>query len=161
VNDADVRRFLLMFTFLPKDECEALSAPGKNPNEAKERLAYEVTALIHGKDEAEKALSGAKAAFGGGGDRSAMPTETLPLAKFEAGYNIIDLFFDAKLCATKSDARRLVEQGGAFVSVRGGELVAVAGVKDTVDAGRLDGSGELVLRAGKKRYCRVVATSHA
>jgi tyrosyl-tRNA synthetase len=157
VNDADVRRFLLMFTFLPKDECEALCAPGKNPNEAKERLAYEVTALIHGEAEAEKALSGAKAAFGGGGDRNAMPTETLPHARFEVGYNIVDLFFDTKLCATKSDARRLVEQGGAFVSGRNGTLAAVTGVKDAVDAGFLDERDELVLRAGKKRYCRVVA----
>jgi tyrosyl-tRNA synthetase len=156
VDDADTRRFLLMFTFLSNDECEALTAPGKNPNEAKERLAYEVTVLIHGRDEAEKALSGAKAAFGGGGDRSAMPTERLKRAQFEAGYNIVDLFFDAKLCATKSDARRLVEQGGAFVSDKGGELAAVTGVKDRVDASRLDSAGELVLRAGKKRYCRVV-----
>jgi tyrosyl-tRNA synthetase len=157
VNDADVRRFLLMFTFLPKDECEMLTAPGKNPNKAKERLAFEVTALIHGAEEAEKALSGAKAAFSGGGDRNAMPTETLPRTQFEAGYNIADLFFDAKLCATKSDARRLVEQGGAFVSDRNGEMVAITGVKDAVDAGRLDERGELVLRAGKKRYCRVLA----
>jgi tyrosyl-tRNA synthetase len=155
VDDADTRRFLLMFTFLPKDECEALTAPGKNPNEAKERLAYEVTALIHGKEEAEKALSGAKAAFGGGGDRTAMPTEKLARAQFEAGYNIVDLFFDAKLCATKSDARRLVEQGGAFVSDKGGELSAVVSVKDRVDRSRLDSAGELVLRAGKKRYCRI------
>ncbi|MDR0638454.1 MAG: tyrosine--tRNA ligase [Spirochaetaceae bacterium] len=157
VSDADVRRFLLMFTFLPKDECEALTAPGKNPNEAKERLAYEVTTLIHGRDEADKALSGAKAAFSGGGDRSAMPTERLPRRRFETrGYNIVDLFFNAKLCATKSDARRLVQQGGAFVSDKNGELAAITGVKDHIDARRLDASGELVLRAGKKRYCRVV-----
>jgi tyrosyl-tRNA synthetase len=156
VSDADTRRFLLMFTFLSKNECDALTTPGKNPNEAKERLAYEVTTLIHGKDEAEKALSGAKAAFGGGGDRTAIPTERLFRAQFEAGYNIVDLFFDAKLCATKSDARRLVEQGGAFVSDKDGELSAVAGVKDRVDSSRLDSAGELVLRAGKKRYCRII-----
>ncbi|MDR1230997.1 MAG: tyrosine--tRNA ligase, partial [Spirochaetaceae bacterium] len=157
VSDADTRRFLLMFTFLPTDECETLTAPGKNPNEAKERLAYEVTVLIHGKDEAEKALSGAKAAFGGGGgDRNAMPTERLTHAQFETGYNIVDLFFDAKLCATKSDARRLVEQGGAFVSDKNGELSALTSVKDSVDGSRLDNAGELVLRAGKKRYCRII-----
>jgi tyrosyl-tRNA synthetase len=153
VSDADTLRFLLMFTFLPKGECEALTA---NPNEAKERLAYEVTTLIHGRDEAEKALSGAKAAFGGGGDRSAMPTEKLDRVRFEAGYAIVDLFFDAKLCATKSDARRLVEQGGAFVSDNNGELAAISGVKDSVGYDRLDDAGELVLRAGKKRYCRIV-----
>ncbi|MDR2766845.1 MAG: tyrosine--tRNA ligase, partial [Treponema sp.] len=64
VQDADVRRFLLMFTFLSPDESEKLCAEGKNPNDAKERLAWEVTALIHGKDEADRALAGAKAAFG-------------------------------------------------------------------------------------------------
>ncbi|GAB1481849.1 hypothetical protein MASR2M78_06640 [Treponema sp.] len=62
-----------MFTFLSTEECKALVAEGKNPNEAKERLAWEITSLIHGKEEADKALSGAKAAFGGGGDKSAMP----------------------------------------------------------------------------------------
>jgi tyrosyl-tRNA synthetase len=156
VSDADIRRFLLMFTFLSMDECETLADPGKNPNEAKERLAYEVTALIHGRDEAEKALSGAKAAFGGGGDQNAMPSARLDQAKFDSGYNIVDLFFDAKLCMTKSDARRLVEQGGAFVSDKNGELRAIADVKDPVDRSRLDHAGCLVLRAGKKRYCRVV-----
>jgi len=152
VQDADVKRFLLMFTFLPIEESEALCAAGKNPNEAKERLAWEVTALIHGKDEADKALSGAKAAFGGEGDKSAMPTVELSRAKFDAGYNIVDLFADANLAATKSEARRLVEQGGAFVSDR-----AVTDVKAVITADALDAAGELVLRAGKKRYCRVVA----
>ncbi|MDR0387110.1 MAG: tyrosine--tRNA ligase, partial [Treponema sp.] len=81
VQDSDVRRFLLMFTFLPVEECRRLTEPGKNPNEAKERLAWEVTALIHGKEEADKALSGARAAFGGGGDSSAMPGVVLPRSR--------------------------------------------------------------------------------
>ncbi|MDR1910092.1 MAG: tyrosine--tRNA ligase, partial [Spirochaetaceae bacterium] len=114
VQDADVRRFLLMFTFLSAEECELLCAPGKNPNEAKERLAWEVTALIHGKAEADRALAGAQAAFGGGGDREAMPGCRLPRAAFEAGYNIVDLFADAGLVPSKSESRRLVQQGGAF-----------------------------------------------
>jgi tyrosyl-tRNA synthetase len=156
VSDADVRRFLLMFTFLPVTECEALTACGKNPNEAKERLAYEVTALIHGAGAAAAALSGAQAAFGSGGDRRAMPTAKLDKARFDAGYNVVDLFFDSKLCATKSDARRLVEQGGAFVPDGRGGLTAAAGVKDAVDGSCLDDAGELVLRAGKKRYCRII-----
>ncbi|GHV86198.1 tyrosine--tRNA ligase [Spirochaetia bacterium] len=161
VQDADLRRFLLMFTFLPAPECEALSAPGKNPNEAKERLAWEVTALIHGKDEADKALAGAKAAFGGGGDKNAMPSARLSRAKFEAGYNIVELFTDAGLAATKSEGRRLVEQGGAFVGANaaGGEtgLRPLTGVQTAIGADKLDADGELVLRAGKKRYCRIIA----
>jgi tyrosyl-tRNA synthetase len=163
VQDADIRRFLLMFTFLPIGECEALTASGTNPNEAKERLAWEVTALIHGKAEADKALSGAKAAFGtggavggaAGGDRSAMPQAALSRAAFEKGYNVVDLFFDACLASTKSDARRLVEQGGAFVSLSNGELASVGDVAALIGIDRLNSEGELVLRAGKKRYCLV------
>jgi len=159
VQDADIRRFLLMFTFLPVEEIDKLCAAGKNPNEAKERLAWEVTALIHGNDEADKAMSGARAAFGGGGsgDRSAMPRAELSKAKFEAGYNVVDLFCDAGLASSKSDARRLVEQGGAFVSAAGGELSAIDNVAALIGAENLDANKELILRAGKKRYCIVKA----
>jgi tyrosyl-tRNA synthetase len=165
VQDADIRRFLLMFTFLPIEECEALTAPDINPNEAKERLAWEVTALIHGKVEADKALAGAKAAFGRaafgalGGDKSAMPHAKLSRAAFEAGYNIVDLFCDAALASNKSEARRLVQQGGAFVSVPGacgGDLAAVSDITALIGADRLNAEGELIVRAGKKRYCLVV-----
>jgi tyrosyl-tRNA synthetase len=157
VQDADIRRFLLMFTFLPLEECDALTAAGKNPNDAKERLAWEVTALIHGKAEADKALAGAKAAFGGGGggDKAAMPHATLKRAAFEAGYNIVNLFCDAALAPTKNEARRLIQQGGAFVS-HNGELEAVSDIAALIGADRLNGEGELTLRAGKKRYCLVV-----
>ncbi|MBP7095314.1 MAG: tyrosine--tRNA ligase [Spirochaetia bacterium] len=152
VQDADLEKFLKMFTFLPMADIAALRAPGANPNAAKERLAYEVTALIHGKDEAEKALAGAKAAFGGGGDKSAMPTVELPRSRFEAGFPVLDLFVEAGLAPTKSEARRLVQQGGALV----GET-AWKDEKAAVGAGLLDADGELVLRAGKKRFARVVA----
>jgi tyrosyl-tRNA synthetase len=153
VQDADLRRFFLMFTFLSVGEIEGLTAVGKNPNEGKERLAWELTALIHGKDEADKAMAGARAAFGGsGGDRAAMPSAALSLAKFQAGYNVVDLFTDAGLAPTKSEARRLVQQGGAFVSAE-----AITDVAALIRADTLDGAGELVLRAGKKRFCRVVA----
>jgi tyrosyl-tRNA synthetase len=142
VADADVLKFLLMFTFLPADECRSLVAPGTNINVAKERLALEVTAIIHGKDEAEKSLAGAKAAFGGGGgDKSAMPTAELSRARFEAG-----------LAPSKSEARRLVQQGGAVV----GEA-SWNDEKAPVGADRLDADGAIVLRAGKKRFVRVVA----
>jgi tyrosyl-tRNA synthetase len=144
-----------MFTFLPAAECDRLCAPGTNPNAAKERLAWEVTALIHGKDEADRALSGAKAAFGGGDDRSSMPAKALPAALFEEGMNIVDLFTEAGLCATKSEARRLVQQGGAAVSGPDGSLSAVTDVKAMIDAGRFK-DDELILRAGKKHFCRIV-----
>ncbi|MDR0669957.1 MAG: tyrosine--tRNA ligase [Treponema sp.] len=157
IQDADIRRFLLMFTFLSVEDCDKLVSPGKNPNEAKERLAWEITALIHGKEEADKALSGAKAAFGGeGGDKSSMPRAELLRAKFETGYNIVDLFVDAGLAPTKSEGRRLVQQGGAFVSSSGGAFGAFTDPAAAVTACSLDSGGELVLRAGKKRYCRIV-----
>jgi tyrosyl-tRNA synthetase len=157
VHDMDILRFLLMFTYLPEEECRALCAPGKNPNEAKERLAWEVTALIHGKEEADKAMAGAKAAFGGGGDKSAMPRAELPRARFEAGYNVVDLFCDAGLVSTKSEGRRLAEQGGVFVSTAGGDLEAISDVAALVGSDRFNAEGELILRAGKKRYCLVAA----
>jgi tyrosyl-tRNA synthetase len=164
VQDADIMRFLLMFTFLPVGDIEALCAPGRNPNEAKERLAWEVTALIHGKDEADKALAGAQALFGGtGGDRSAMPRVELARERFREGYNVVDLFTDAGLCTTKSEARRLVQQGGAFAARAGGDapggeaLEALSDLKALIREDRFDGAGELLIRAGKKRYCTVVA----
>jgi tyrosyl-tRNA synthetase len=157
VQDMDIRRFLLMFTFLPVKECDALCAPGRNPNEAKERLAWEVTALIHGDAEADRAVAGAKAAFGGGGtaggDKSAMPGVELARSRFEAGYNVVDLFCDVKLASSKSEGRRLVEQGGAFVSTAGGDLEAVSSTAALIGTDRLNADGELILRAGKKRYC--------
>jgi tyrosyl-tRNA synthetase len=162
VQDADIRRFLLMFTFLPAEECEALTAAGKNPNEAKERLAWEITALIHGAEEADKALAGARAAFGGaGGDRSALPQAKLKRGDFEKGYNVVDLFNAVGLAPSKSEARRLVQQGGAFVSLGPGgdaasrELRALTDPAARIGAESLDHKGELILRAGKKRYCLV------
>jgi len=102
-------------------------------------------------------LAGAKAAFSGGtgGDKSAMPHAGLSRAAFEKGYNVVDLLCDAGLFTTKSEARRLVEQGGAFVSGPDGELAAINNVAALVGVDRLNAEGELVLRAGKKRYCLV------
>jgi tyrosyl-tRNA synthetase len=158
VQDPDIRRFLLMFTFLPVEECEALTATGKNPNEAKERLAWEVTALIHGKDEADRAMSGARAAFGGGGDKTAMPRAELARSNFEAGYNVVDLFTDAGLAPSKSEGRRLVQQGGAFVAASpDGALAAVGDVAALIGGDRLNAEGELIIRAGKKKYCLITA----
>jgi tyrosyl-tRNA synthetase len=154
-HDADVKRFLLMFTFLPAAECEKLCADGANPNAAKERLAWEVTALIHGKDEADRAFAGAKAAFGGGSDQSAIPARIFESQRFEAGVNIVDLFTEAGLCGTKSEARRLVQQGGAFVAGSGGQLNTITDVKAMIYSSDFK-DGELIVRAGKKHFCRII-----
>ncbi len=155
VQDADIRRFMLMFTFLPIAEIDKLCAPTANPNTAKERLAWEVTNLIHGKQEADRAQSGARAAFGGAGDKNAMPKLDIERKRLEAGILAIDLFLEAKLVPSKSEGRRLIEQGGAFVSGPDGNLKAVSGIDALIDSKNLDEVGELILRAGKKRYLRI------
>ena len=147
--DADVEKFMLLFTFLPIEEIKAVCAG--DINKAKERLAFEVTALIHGKEEAEKALEGARAAFSGGGNKDAMPTANLSLSKLDEGIGIIDLFAEAGLASTKSDARRLVEQGGAFINEE-----KISDIKALIGKEKLDKDKEMILRAGKKRFMRII-----
>ncbi|MGP1454283.1 MAG: tyrosine--tRNA ligase [Treponema sp.] len=149
VDDADVRKFMLLFTFLPIAEIDTLCAG--NINEAKERLAWEVTKEIHGKDAADAALAGAKAAFSGGAHIEAIPSVNVPLSSFKQGIPAIDLFTLSGLCGTKSDARRLIEQKGALVAG-----APVTDLKAVITDAALDDSGALILRAGKKRFVRVV-----
>jgi tyrosyl-tRNA synthetase len=153
VTDADVKRFLLMFTFLPVSECEALgSARDSAINQAKERLAWEVTALIHGKEEADKALQAARALFGKGGiagETDAVPTHKISAQRLEGGILAIDLFVESGLCPSKSEARRLIQQGGAFVNEG-----KVTDLETKLDLSFVQ-EGILLLRAGKKRYVRV------
>ena len=148
-------RLNTMFTFLPTAECHELgAAKDAGINAAKARLAYEVTSLIHGKEEADKALAAAKAAFGGaaGGDVGQIPSKTIARAELEKGYGVLDLFVYSGLVPSKSEARRLVQQGGAVVGER-----KIADEKTLVDAAWLDGEGSLILRAGKKRVFRLIA----
>ncbi|MDR3312676.1 MAG: tyrosine--tRNA ligase [Spirochaetaceae bacterium] len=154
VTDADVRTFLLLFTFLPVEEIDELAAG--NINKAKERLAYEVTQVIHGTDEADRALAGARAAFGIGGDRESMPLARVPASLVVGdGVPLVDLFCSAKLAATKSDARRLVQQGGAFWTPAGGDETVMTDVNQRVCVADFGVDREIVLRAGKKKLCRV------
>ena len=88
-----------------------------------------------------------------------MPRVEIARSKFEAGYNIVDLFFDAGLQPTKSEARRLVQQGGAFVSGSNQDLTAVGDPAAVIGADRLNAEGELTLRAGKKRYVLVITST--
>ena len=147
--DADVEKFMLLFTFLSIEEIKAACVG--DINKAKEKLAFEVTALIHGKEEAEKALEGARAAFSGGGNKDAMPTANLSLSKLNDGIGIIDLFAEAGLASTKSDARRLVEQGGAFINEE-----KISDIKALIGKEKLDKDNEMILRAGKKRFMRII-----
>lgn len=149
VADADVRKFFLLFTFLPVAEIDSIVKG--DINAAKERLAYEVTKEIHGTEDADKALSGARAAFSGAGDKSSLPTVELSKSLFEAGMNVCDLYFETKLCATKSDARRLIQQGGASINSKN-----ISDVKAVISLADADSDGEFVVKAGKKKICRVV-----
>lgn len=155
VADADVRKFFLLFTFLPVPEIDTIMAG--DINKAKERLAWEVTAVIHGKDEADKALAGAKAAFGGGGDRSSMPTVQLDESLFAGnGINAVDLYVAAGLVTSKSDARRLIQQGGAAYTGAGGVEKPLTDISVLFTAADFDEQKELMLRAGKKKIIRVI-----
>ena len=147
VADADAVKFMKLFTFMPLDEIAGYEDPARNVNDTKARLAYEITKIIHGQEEADKAVAGAKAAFGGGGDKSSMPTVEIELGD---GKGVIDLFFEARLGATKSDVRRLVEGGGCFIDDN--KVTDVKAVVTKADAR----DGELILRAGKKRFMRVI-----
>jgi tyrosyl-tRNA synthetase len=152
VSDADVGRFLLMFTFLSADECRALGeAKDAGINQAKERLAWEVTAVIHGREEADKALAAARAAFGGGGDIAEVPSKTLARAELDKGMGVLDLFVYSGIVPSKSEARRLVQQGGAVVNDR-----KIEDEKTLIDSSWLDAKATLILRAGKKRVFRLV-----
>ncbi|MFW5684474.1 MAG: tyrosine--tRNA ligase [Spirochaetota bacterium] len=155
VPDADVEKFLLTYTFLPVEECRELgSYTDAKINESKERLALEATAIIHGRRAAEEARDAARAAFGagaqGGSGTAAIPDITVSSDELEAGINVLELFARTDLCASRSEARRLVQQGGARVNDR-----QVTDVDAVIDSGSV-ADGELLLRAGKKRYFRVI-----
>ena len=118
VEDADVLKCIRMLTFLPLEQIDEMDKwEGSQLNQAKEILAYELTALVHGKEEADKAQAAAKALFAGGGDRSSMPTTTLCQGDFcEGKIGILDLLVKCGLCPSKGEARRLVQQGGVSVN---------------------------------------------
>jgi tyrosyl-tRNA synthetase len=159
IPDEDVKQFLLRFTFLPVAEISELCAvKDQRINEAKRRLAKEITTLVHGEDAAREAAEAARAAFGAAGaeggiaDLSGVPSLEIPRKELSAGIGIVDLLVRAKLCATRSDARRLVSQGGATV---GGKNVTDLEARVT-DADAENGA--ILLRAGKKRHFRIIVS---
>lgn len=149
IADSDVRSSLLIFTRFSIEEIDEMIL--KDINVAKEHLAYEITKFIHKKENADKALESSKAAFGKDMSRDAMPTISIEKAKLSDEINIVDLFVFSSLVKTKSDARRLIEQGGAFLE---GEVVK--DIKMNVALNDLLKDG-VILRAGKKRIIRVLA----
>ncbi|SCJ49724.1 Tyrosine--tRNA ligase [uncultured Eubacterium sp.] len=152
VADADVEKCLRMLTFLPMAEVKRLaSLEGAAINEAKEILAYEVTKLVHGEEEAKKALEGARAAFGGGGDAANIPTTEMAAADFEGeGKGLISLIKELGLVPSNGEGFRTIEQGGLSVN---GEKVTNPKQNVTKDMFQ---DGEILIQKGKKKFHKVV-----
>ena len=117
VGDQDVLKCIRMLTFLPLEQIDEMDKwEGSQLNRAKEILAYELTALVHGEEEAKKAEESAKALFGAGGNNANMPTSTLTDADFENGnINVLSMLVATGLCPSRGEARRLVQQGGVTI----------------------------------------------
>lgn len=151
VTDDDVIKFMKIFTFLELDEIKEYEDPKRNINDAKERLAYEQTKIVHGVEEADKARDAAKQLFAGSGSKEGMPTYEVQASDLLSGLGVLDLFTKSGLCASNGDSRRLVMQGGAEING-----VKVVDAKKVITKADLDEEGELLLKAGKKRFIRVI-----
>ncbi len=151
VGDQDVLKCLRMLTFLPLEQIDEMDSwEGSQLNRAKEILAYELTSLVHGEDEAKKAESGAKALFAGGGDSANMPTFELEDADFENGeIDLMTLLVKAEMVKTKSEGRRAIQQGG--VSVDGEKI---SDIKYTVKKDDISEDG-LLIKKGKKSFKKI------
>ena len=152
VDDADVMKCIRMLTFLPLEQIETMDAwEGSQLNQAKDILAYELTKLVHGEEEAEKARAAAKALFAGGADDSNMPTTAIAADLLTDGeIAILDLMMACKLAPSKSEARRLVQQGGVFVN---DEKIPAIDVKFSAEQLR----NGLKIRKGKKVFHKAIA----
>ena len=151
VDDADVIKCLKLLTFIPLEEIDELAKlKDSEINKAKRILAYEVTKLVHGEEEANKAKQAAEALFGGGGDLANMPSSTIAKDKIDAGMPICDLMLEAGLVPSKGEARRLVQQGGVSID---GEKVTDFNFQVTAD---LFNDGSIVIKKGKKVFHKIV-----
>ena len=153
VGDQDVLKCIRMLTFLPLEQIDEMDKwEGSQLNRAKEILAYELTALVHGEEEAKKAEESAKSLFGAGGNNANMPTSTLTDADFENGnINVLSMLVATGLCPSRGEARRLVQQGGVTI-----DDVKVASIDESLARERFEGEG-VIVRKGKKVFHRVKA----
>ena len=152
VSDADVLKCIRMLTFLPLEEIDAMESwEGAQLNQAKEILAFELTKLVHGEEEANKAREASHALFAGGGDSAHMPTVELSAADFADGdMDILSLLVKTELAPSRSDARRAVEQGGVSVADE-----KVTDIKTAYNADSFGADG-LVVKRGKKKFVKVI-----
>ncbi len=153
IEDVKVEECLGLLTFLPMDEVRRLGAlEGAEINKAKEVLAYEITKIVHGEEEAEKAQEAARALFGKGVNSADIPTTYYTAEQLEAGIDLITLLTETKLAPTRSEARRLITQGG--ISVNGEKVTDFARVFTPAD---FDDEGVLLIKKGKKGYHQIKA----
>ena len=152
VADSDVLKCIRMLTFLPLEEIDAMESwEGAQLNQAKEILAFELTKLVHGEEEANKAREASHALFAGGGDSAHMPTVELSSADFADGdMDILSLLVKTELAPSRSDARRAVEQGGVSVADE-----KVTDIKTAYNADSFGADG-LVVKRGKKKLVKVI-----
>lgn len=148
VNDADVEKCLKMLTFLPLDEIAALvNVEGSELNKAKEVLAFEITKLVHGEEEAQKALEAARAAFGGGGNLDNIPHTKLDASLFEGeGMGVVSLIKEIGLVPSNSEGFRTIQQGGLKVAEKKVEDPKMNITKDDFT------DGKLLIQKGKKKF---------
>jgi tyrosyl-tRNA synthetase len=152
VDDRDVEKFLAYFTFLPMRDVKSLAKlQGADIRSAKEVLAYEATKITHGKEEADKAQSAARSIFQGGTDQSGgFPTTTIEKSEIEAGIGILALFERVGLAPSRGEARRLVQQGGAYINEN-----RIDDIGMIIDLSTFGNGENIVLRAGKKKYHKI------
>lgn len=151
VDDADVIKCLKLLTFLPLEEIEAMAEyKDAEINKAKKVLAYEVTKLVHGQEEADKAQAAAEAVFGAGGASENMPTTEIAASEISSGLSMLDCMVKTGIIASKGEGRRLVQQGG--VSLNGNKISDVNYMLADADFE----NGEAIIKKGKKVFHRVV-----
>jgi tyrosyl-tRNA synthetase len=149
--DADIAQRLALLTFLPMDEVRRLSAlEGEALNEAKRVLAYEVTKMVHGVEAAERAAQAAEALFGRGGDAEGVPTVAVKRSAVGAAIGVLDLLVQTGIVPSKSEARRLVNQGGLYLNEE--RVTSIAAAVSPADFH----DGKLLVRRGKKSYHHIV-----
>ncbi|KRQ87906.1 Tyrosine--tRNA ligase [Caloramator mitchellensis] len=148
IDDADVEKCLKLLTFLPMDEVNRLSSlKDKEINEAKKVLAFEITKLIHGEEEALKSQKAAEALFGGGGDLSNVPTASIN--RDSLGSKVLDVLVEAKVIPSKSEGKRLIQQGGLYIN---DEKISDFDAVLTEDMFK---DGYILVRRGKKNYNKI------
>lgn len=151
IEDSKVEECLALLTFLPMEEVRRLGRlEGAAINEAKEVLAYEITKFVHGDEEAQKAQEAARALFKNGGVSANVPTLTYEKEMLEAGIDVITVLVDTKLCQTRSDARRQIQQGGVSVND-----VKVTDISATISTKDYNENNAILIKKGKKGYYQI------